>query len=817
MEYVFTPWKNRLLEDLQTAREEVVLISPFIKTSVAREIYQILANKGVHVRTVSRFSKSEFLSGASDIDAHFMLADGSERSKAKYELRSLSNVHAKIFVIDWRIAYVGSSNLTFSGLLRNYEGTVRLTGEQEIAPLKRRFCELWNGLRPVTTQDFTRMLHVLSTTKVQRRGDESEHLYDVNNPIDSGREDVAESTILNVITEDAFWLPAADVRPPTVGDLITEEFVTDEAGKARANDTAAPAQEETKTDTDAASAATDVRQPGGVTEADAVSTATRKARLEHHVYIIWRFLEVLSNRFSLRTNDPASRYALAIKTPSINGMWSEDLMPQEQFAPTDPLILYGKQKDELDVLGGAIYEACTAHIAVKLGIVERFGYTFANAFMAKARELPVITALWHQNLLGPLLTGLSVGTSADRKHLERATATALKRLLAAVYLEEGLPRVLELVEEFMNPADMLGTDIVSLADFEDEKTTLQNVAQMVTGWAPKYTEPTSTGLAHNAVWKCSVKVGKTISAQGEGGSVREASMAAARAALDIIAIHPTWSRKLIEYKNNLYRKAAKLHHPLFPNVSLDAGARERVREVFARRYNISIQPSLGYVACIDQETRKMMGLSYSNSTMAWYGSYLIQIFLATITAGKGVVLTGEFWKQMPLDLDVENLRKEMGISHAFSDLRGQGSQIVQALATAAYFSNPFPVVADMFMRYIDKIIDATCGANHDQKSRESIRRLVEQYDGAKPYTTVLQELIQSKTTLLPSYTVTKIDQSGGPGAEDAVEMTANWSDLTVRSRARNKVMAKNKCAFELLRKLLGKTEFWQTTENDLPD
>ncbi len=807
MEYVFTPWKNRLLEDLQAARHEVVLISPFIKTSIAREIYRVLAEKDVHVRTVSRFSKSEFLSGASDIDAHFMLADISERSKPKYELRSLSNVHAKIFVIDWRVAYVGSSNLTFSGLLRNYEGTVRLTDEREILPLKERFVDLWKGLRPVCTKHFIDMLYVLSNSKVQRRNEESEHFYDIKQPIVTEGEGDNASAVLDIVSEKSIWIPAANAHPPTLGNLITEEFVTSEATSNNARDTATDDQEGKNTIISKAAFATESPKTEPVLEVDP-STAARKSRLEQHAIIIRRFLGILSNRFNLNSNAAATHYARVIKTTqSVNVLWSDDIMGNEQFSPVDPRILYAEDKDGLESTGSAVYGACMAQIAIKLGIVERFGYGFANAFIAKAHEPSLMSSLWHQNLLGPLLTLRCTSTSAEQKPVQRATGTALKRLLAVVYLEEGLPRVLELVEEFFNPADLLGTDIMSLADFEGEKTTLQNVATMAIGRIPEYVPKESTD---NTIWVCSVKVGNTIAADGKGGSLSEASKAAAAAALDVMASHRTWSKTLLEYRINQYKKAMKRHHPLLPNASLDQSTREKVRSVFALKYGVSIQPSLGYAACIDQETRRALGLCYSNSTMAWFGSYLIQILLQRTRSGKATVLTSSFWQQLAFELDIENLRKDLGIQQVLIDVQWQGPEIGQALATAIYFSNPFPIFSNMFTAIVKKIMDLKQGENRDLPlSREGINRLVKNYDASTSYTTVLQELTQSKTKLLPNYEMTKLDYSGGPGAENTVEMTAVWSAFTVRALGRSKVVAKNKCAFELLRKLLGETEFWE--------
>ena len=54
MEFVFTPWKGRLIEDLRNAQREVILVCPYITKVIADEIFEAVANRGVEVRTVSR-------------------------------------------------------------------------------------------------------------------------------------------------------------------------------------------------------------------------------------------------------------------------------------------------------------------------------------------------------------------------------------------------------------------------------------------------------------------------------------------------------------------------------------------------------------------------------------------------------------------------------------------------------------------------------------------------------------------------------------------------------------------------------------------
>jgi hypothetical protein len=52
-------------------------------------------------------------------------------------------VHAKLYVIDDRVAYLGSANFTTSGLFDNVEAMVRLTSPHAVAELARYVDELF--------------------------------------------------------------------------------------------------------------------------------------------------------------------------------------------------------------------------------------------------------------------------------------------------------------------------------------------------------------------------------------------------------------------------------------------------------------------------------------------------------------------------------------------------------------------------------------------------------------------------------------------------------------------------------------------------
>jgi phosphatidylserine/phosphatidylglycerophosphate/cardiolipin synthase-like enzyme len=66
-------------------------------------------------------------------------------SRKKHDRSKAFNLHSKLYIIDDRIAYLGSVNFTRSGCSFNHETRIRITDPEAIHQLKEEFSELlWN-------------------------------------------------------------------------------------------------------------------------------------------------------------------------------------------------------------------------------------------------------------------------------------------------------------------------------------------------------------------------------------------------------------------------------------------------------------------------------------------------------------------------------------------------------------------------------------------------------------------------------------------------------------------------------------------------
>jgi hypothetical protein len=126
MRLIWSELGTELLGSASRAEREVVLVAPFIKSSIVGAIFEALHND-VHVKIFTRWRVEELASGVSDLNVWSDVA-----SRGNSSLSLINNLHSKYYRFDSEI-FLGSANLTLMGLgLRlpgNYETfvTTRVT------------------------------------------------------------------------------------------------------------------------------------------------------------------------------------------------------------------------------------------------------------------------------------------------------------------------------------------------------------------------------------------------------------------------------------------------------------------------------------------------------------------------------------------------------------------------------------------------------------------------------------------------------------------------------------------------------------------
>ena len=391
-ELVLTPWKSAFLNHVRDARRSITLVSPYIKLNIVSELRRQL-QPGVQVQTITRCKISDFAAGASDIDAVYALSGLSE-PESGMQLRIENKLHAKIFIFDYKLAFVGSSNITFSGLQRNFEAVVRTDDSAFIQSLIKEVDSYWNTSTAVSEQMLLKALDELKdlirSTSVPR--ERNEHFYQLpENTNEIGTPSVQQDDVIEAAIERA---PAVNQEPafestPRLTSTLDRTTI-----------------------------------PIKATIAD--------------------FIETVKQRFgvSLDTDD------LSITVTGIAsdyGSYSKLFNPESEH-PLEGKPVTNNQFTAINSLGREIWRLAMAFMCIRGGIMQRFGTPGSSALMAGMGGQKTLELLWDQNLLSAPLC-LATPTPKSVK------ANTCGRLFCLLALQVGIAGTIDIIEEFFNPLE----------------------------------------------------------------------------------------------------------------------------------------------------------------------------------------------------------------------------------------------------------------------------------------------------------------------------------------------------------------------------
>lgn len=143
--------QDDLLEACRDARRSVRLASPYVSRSSAEELaFALRGTRARDKRLLTALDPRAAAIGALSVDGLRSL------QAARVEVRTIRNLHAKVFLIDELLAVVGSGNLTGRGLgagkRSNLELGVVLTVRQQVEAAAL-FDRWWHAAKVVTERD----------------------------------------------------------------------------------------------------------------------------------------------------------------------------------------------------------------------------------------------------------------------------------------------------------------------------------------------------------------------------------------------------------------------------------------------------------------------------------------------------------------------------------------------------------------------------------------------------------------------------------------------------------------------------------------
>ncbi|WP_028988089.1 phospholipase D-like domain-containing protein [Thermicanus aegyptius] len=100
---------SNLKSDITKAKKSIIIISPYITLLAVDNLLSAITTKHLEKIVVTLPFGTEYLTGAVELEALKQL------QKSGFKLKSLELLHSKIYVIDNKIAYIGSANFTGKG------------------------------------------------------------------------------------------------------------------------------------------------------------------------------------------------------------------------------------------------------------------------------------------------------------------------------------------------------------------------------------------------------------------------------------------------------------------------------------------------------------------------------------------------------------------------------------------------------------------------------------------------------------------------------------------------------------------------------
>lgn len=114
MKILKTPWKDDFLELVHQCKKSIKITSPFVKNDICSELIRVKKDSS-RIDLITSFKLMSIYSGSLDVSAIENIIDN------KGTVKNFPKLHSKIYIFDDEKAIVTSGNLTYGGLMRNFE------------------------------------------------------------------------------------------------------------------------------------------------------------------------------------------------------------------------------------------------------------------------------------------------------------------------------------------------------------------------------------------------------------------------------------------------------------------------------------------------------------------------------------------------------------------------------------------------------------------------------------------------------------------------------------------------------------------------
>ena len=175
MEFVKGKELGEWLAQIAPKSRSIVIASPYITRTGLQPILAQHANprRRLDVTILTSFEALSVLTGSLDVDVLCELWEQGNKTDAapSVTIYDVFDLHAKVCIVDGRVAVIGSGNMTRGGTLgTNVELGVKVTARQDVAEVVAQVDGWTRGIRPITATEMKRFKRLVDENFKQYRG-----------------------------------------------------------------------------------------------------------------------------------------------------------------------------------------------------------------------------------------------------------------------------------------------------------------------------------------------------------------------------------------------------------------------------------------------------------------------------------------------------------------------------------------------------------------------------------------------------------------------------------------------------------------------
>lgn len=153
-----------IAQSLQDCENAVITLSAFIKHGALKWFFEQIKSRDINVTVIARWQLGDLIANVSDLSVY------EECKKYGWTFKVDQRLHAKLFLIDSSVAFVGSSNLTGAGFALNKKSNFELSTKVEVTDIDvKKVSKYVDSCKVMTDDLYSQMKKVVDNAKLSEK------------------------------------------------------------------------------------------------------------------------------------------------------------------------------------------------------------------------------------------------------------------------------------------------------------------------------------------------------------------------------------------------------------------------------------------------------------------------------------------------------------------------------------------------------------------------------------------------------------------------------------------------------------------------